>query len=693
LRILVSWLRELVDVPVPPAKLASDLHMAGFEVASVDPPPGATDAVEDAVIDLEITANRPDCLSVMGIAREVATLYDTAARVPPVASLEPVDAACTGDLRVTIEDPGRCPRYCAARAEVRIGPSPAWIERRLAAAGVRAINNVVDITNYVLIELGHPMHAFDFERLGGRELRIRTARPGERITTLDEQNRALTSDVLVIADADRPQAVGGIMGGAESEVSRATRLIALESAWFEPVGIRRTSKRLGLSTEASYRFERGADIDAPPIAMARACALIESTGAGRVLPGWVDAYAAPRDRRRVRLEVARVRRVLGADVPADEITRTLAALGFDVAEIQSHGSDRTVLDVVVPSWRIDVTRDIDLVEEVARHFGYDRLPTTFPALDVAPAPPDARLERDRLVRRLAAGAGFAECVTFSFIERGAAIAYAADADLVEILNPLSEQFVVLRPSLLPGVVEAVAHNRRRGLDDARLFEVGTVFTLDRGERRALGLGWIGAASLPHWSGTGRAADFFDMKGTVELFASGLDLAIELRPVDHNALVRGRAAAVLAGPDRKAVGVMGQLAPALASAREIPSQSQVYVAELDLDAMSEMVTTPVLFASAPPPRHPSIVRDISVVVDDILPAAIVRGTIQAAAPPTLVRVREFDRYQGEGVPQGRVSLSYRLTFQAPDRTLTDTEVQRAMTDIVQALVHEHRAVQR
>ena len=692
MRILVSWLRELVDAPVPPAKLASDLHMAGFEVASVDPPPGGTDTVEDAVIDLEITANRPDCLSVMGIAREVATLYDTPLRVPPVASHEAADAARAGDLQVTIEDPARCPRYCAARAEVRIGPSPAWMERRLAAAGVRAINNVVDITNYVLIELGHPMHAFDFERLGGRELRIRTARPGERVTTLDGQERALTTDVLVIADADRPQAIGGVMGGADSEVSKATRLIALESAWFEPIGIRRTSKRLGLSTEASYRFERGADIEAPPIALARACALIETTGAGRVLTGWVDAYPAPRDRRRVRLEVARVHRVLGADVPAVEITRTLPALGFGLAETQSHGK-QPVLEVIVPSWRIDVTRDIDLVEEVARHFGYDRLPTTFPALDVAPAPPDPRLERDRLVRRLAAGAGFAESVTFSFIERGAATVYAAEADLVEILNPLSEQFVVLRPSLLPGVVEAVAHNRRRGLDDARLFEVGTVFTLDRGERRALGLGWIGAASLPHWSGSGRPADFFDMKGAVELVASGLGLAIELRPVDHNALVRGRAAAVVAGPDRKAVGVMGQLAPALASAREIPSQSEVYVAELDLDAMSEMVTAPVLFASAPPPRYPSIVRDISIVVDDILPAAIVRGTIQAAAPPTLVRAREFDRYQGEGVPQGRVSLSYRLTFQAPDRTLTDAEVQRAMTDIVQALVHEHRAVQR
>ena len=360
----------------------------------------------------------------------------------------------------------------------------------------------VDITNYVLLELGHPMHAFDFARLGGHELRIRTARPGERITTLDGQDRALTADMLVIADARRPQAIGGVMGGGDSEVSGTTRVIALESAWFEPAGIRRTSKRLGLSTEASYRFERGADFDAPPIALARACALLEQTGAGRALPGWVDAYPAVREHRHVRLEMPRVAQVLGTDVAAVEVIRTLTGLGFVVEGAPgtyvgpSFGpADNApiTLDVSVPSWRIDVTRDVDLIEEVARHFGYDRLPTTFPALETTPPPPDRRLERDRLVRRLAASAGFAESVTFSFIERQAALSFADEAELVEILNPLSEQFAVLRPSLLSGVIDAVAHNRRRGQDDARLFELGPVFSVSRGERRALGFAWTGAA--------------------------------------------------------------------------------------------------------------------------------------------------------------------------------------------------------
>jgi phenylalanyl-tRNA synthetase beta chain len=706
LKILVSWLRELVDVPVTPAKLASDLHMAGFEVASVEPPPGGPADGNDAVIDLEITANRPDCLSVLGIAREVATLYDTLLKMPSLATLGAADGTQVGGLRVTIEDPERCPRYCGAVADVRIAPSPPWMQQRLAAAGVRAINNIVDITNYVLLELGHPMHAFDFGRLGGHELRIRTARTGERVTTLDGQDRALVPDILVIADATRPQAIGGVMGGGDSEVSATTHLIALESAWFEPTAIRRTSKRLGLSTEASYRFERGADIEAPPVALARACALLEETGAGHALPGFVDAYPAQRGRTVVALDTARVTQVLGADVPTSEITRTLEGLGFgvvpqavtadqpsSVSEPAGHG---TCLSVTVPSWRIDVGRDVDLIEEIARHFGYDRLPTTFPTLEGTPAEPDGRLQRDRLVRRLAASAGFAEAVTFSFIERGAALSFATTKDLVDILNPLSEQFAVLRPSLLPGIVDAVAHNLRRGQEDARLFELGTVFNTRSGERRQVALAWVGAGSPRHWSGSGRPVDFFDMTGAVELIAAGLGAAVELRPAERPYLLRGRAAAVLVAggdADGAAIGVVGQLAPALTAGHDMPLHAEVYVAEVDLDALTDVAASRAMFSSVPPPRHPAVVRDISIIVDDTLPAARVRGTIHAAAPATLVRVREFDRYQGKGVPEGRVSLSYRFTFQAPDRTLTDADVQRAMTDIVQALIREHGAVQR
>jgi phenylalanyl-tRNA synthetase beta chain len=696
LKILVSWLRDFVDVPVAPARLAADLHMAGFEVASVEPPPGAASVDDDAVIDLEITANRPDCLSVIGIAREAATLYDTELRLPSAPQPGAADPKVAADLlRVTIEDPVRCPRYCGALADVTVGVSPDWLQQRLAAAGVRAINNIVDVTNYVLIETGHPMHAFDFDRLGGRELRIRLAATGERVTTLDGQERKLGNDTLVIADAGQPQAVAGVMGGAASEVSLTTRVIAFESAYFEPAGIRRTSRQLGLSTEASYRFERGADIAAPPIALARACALLGQIGAGRARAGWVDAFPLPRDDRYVGLAVARVAQVLGTDVPRAEIERVLTGLGFRVVD---RGD---TLDVAVPSWRVDVARDVDLVEEIARHYGYDRLPTTFPALTTVPAPPDRRLERDRLVRRVAAAAGFAESVTFSFIAADAAALFAGGRGVVEILNPLSEQFTVLRPSLLPGVLSSLAHNVRRGQDDVRLFEVGTSFSAGAGERRRVACAWTGTASAAHWSGSGRGVDFFDIKGVVELVAGALGVTTAWSPAEVPYLVRGRAAHVAlpspAGspfqPDSGMVGVAGQLLPSLAARWDLPAHTDVYVAEIDLDALLPVMTFDAAVASTPPPRHPSVVRDLSILVADTLPAAAVRGTIRASAPPSLVRVREFDRYQGKGVPEGRVSLSYRLTFQAPDRTLTDAEVQRAMETIVQALTREHDAVQR
>jgi phenylalanyl-tRNA synthetase beta chain len=682
-KVPVSWLRDLVDVPVAPAALAHDLHMTGFEVASVEG--------EDPVIDFEITANRPDCLSLAGLAREVATKYGTALRAPATHDLGPASVSAAGPLPIVIEDAARCPRYCAALADVRIGPSPAWLADRLTAAGIRSINNIVDVTNYVLLELGHPLHAFDLATLAGPALHIRTARPGERLTTLDGQDRTLDAEMLVIADAVRAQALAGVMGGRESEVTAATATIVLESAWFLPASVRRTGKRVGLSTEASYRFERGADIDAAPVALARACALIEQIGAGTVRRGWADAYPAARPRVTVDLALARVRQVLGVAIDPDEVARILAGLGFGV---QPRGD--AAWHVTVPSWRIDVSRDVDLVEEVARHHGYDRLPATFPALAQVPPRPDARLEQDRTLRRLAISAGFSECVTFSFIGDKAAREFADAEALVAITNPLSELFAVLRPSLLPGLVDAVAHNRRHGLRDVRLFELGARFLRAQGESRALGLAWSGAASPDHWSARARPIDLFDLTGVVETLAHALGLTVRLRAADHPSLTPGRSAEVLAvGPDGAGhpFGIAGQVRAELTTARDIPAQDDVLVAELDLDAVARLVTPSDVARAKPLPRYPSIVRDLSILVDDGLLAADVRGTIQAAAPLTLVRVAEFDRYQGKGIPDGKVSLSYRLTFQAPDRTLTDGEADAAMTAIVEALATRHGAVRR
>jgi phenylalanyl-tRNA synthetase beta chain len=692
-KILVSWLRDFVEVPVPPKDLAWALHLLGFEVASVEPPPGAPGTDDDAVIDFEITANRPDCLSVLGMAREVATRFGVPLRGPATAAATPA-----GDplpLAVSIEAPDLCPRYAAGMADVRVGSSPRWMVQRLHAAGLRSVNNVVDVTNYVLLELGHPMHAFDYERIGGRQLRIRRARPGERVTTLDGQDRSLGEDMLVIADAERATAVAGVMGGHDSEVSLSTRVIALESAYFQPASVRRTSKRLGLSTEASYRFERGADPEAPVAAMLRALRLLEEIGGGTPRPGWIDAFPNPPQRPVVTLREGRVRHVLGHAVSAPETERILAGLGFDPSPA-GEGAEGRVWRVRVPGWRGDVAREADLIEEVARHHGYDRLPATFPALFAAPAVPDARLERGQAAQRLVRAAGFSECCTFTFVERAAALPFAPDDEIVPVANPLSEKFAVLRPSLLTGVIDSLAHNRRREQRDVRLFELGSRFTRSGGEVRALGLAWTGAAAAEHWSGSGRPVDFFDIKGVVERLCAGLGLTPVFAAADGPALVRGRAASVGAetpAGTARSFGTIGQLAPAVAEARGLPSHDEVYVAELDLDAVSDLISLGTGMKVQGLPRHPSVVRDISMIVAEVLPAATLRATIHASAPPTLVDVREVARYQGKGVPEGHVSLSFRLTFRDPARTLTDGEVQAATDAIVTALRQAHGATLR
>lgn len=717
MRVLVSWLKEYVDVPVDIDTLAKDLTMRGFEVASIEPVAGRAD---DAVIDFEITANRPDCLSVVGMAREVAVKYGGSLRMPASASgfgapspdlaadavgrdgspSRPTGTAPASSevpLRVTVARPDLCPVYCAAVMDVTVGPSPSWLVERLTLSGVRAINNIVDATNYVLLELNQPLHAFDLATIAGAHLEVRTARRGERLTTLDGVERTLADDMLVIADVAGAQAVAGVMGGGATEISGGTTTIVLESAYFEPAQVRRTRRRLNLSTEASYRFERGVDPSMPARALRRVVQLLTQIGAGRARPGEIIVGEKSPAPRRVTLRHSRIARVLGMEVPVAEVEQILTALGFLLrSSAEATQSDGVETDgseshpsptwaVTVPGWRGDVTREEDLIEEVARCAGYDRLPVTFPALSAPPARTAPRMVRDARVREALIGAGFAEAVTFTFIEKAAAAPF--DAAPVAIDNPLSELFAVLRPSLLPGLIDSLSHNRRREQRDIRLFEVGTRFTATHGETRTVAIGWTGAASPEHWSGSGRGVDLYDMLGVVQRVAHVLRVPVTVAAGDHPALMPGRAARLSrAGTDGVVheVGWAGQLAPGLADARGLPSADPVLVAELDLDLAAPDYDADWQVEMAPLPRHPSVVRDLSIVVAADLPAASVRGTIHAAAPPTLVAVREFDRYQGASLPEGKVSLSLRLTFRAADRTLTDAEVQTAVDTILSAL---------
>ena len=699
MKILISWLRDFVSVDVSAQELANALTMRAFEVSSIEPAPSriiSSDA--DAVLDLEITTNRPDCLSVLGIAREVSAIYGTRVHVPshgPTSeSSETRGAETTSPLSVKIEDSQLCPRYVASAINVTVGPSPSWLAARLEASGVKPVNNVVDATNYVMLELGHPTHAFDLNHLEGKELNIRRAHVGETILTLDGKERGLSPDMLVIADATQPQALAGIMGGAESEVSGSTRTVVLESAYFLPISIRRTSKQTGLSTDASYRFERGADIEAPLIAMKRLRSLLSEIAEGQPRGPIIDQY--PHTIKPVTLELRheQIGRVLGVDVEPTSIATTLSCLGFSVEAVQTDKRWK----VGVPSCRIDVKREIDLIEEIGRHYGYDRLPSTFPSLVRPPVQTQPWLRRQRLLRRILTASGCTEAITYSFIERANAIPFTSESnEIIGISNPLSEKFAVLRPSLIPGLVDSVIRNRRREHRDVRLFEIGKRFRLSDGETSGLAIALTGAGTPEHWSMASRDMDLFDIKGIVERVCEAIGVTPTFELKECPQLVNGRAANIYGLVDNKKsniLGHLGQLTPELAIARGFPdSGEELYVAELDLDVLTRIAVNRDAMHTTPMSRHPSIVRDLAIVIQTNLLAGEVRDTIQAASSETLISVREFDRYEGKGVPDGYVSLAFRLTFRASDRTLTDIEIDQAMEAIVARLEQEHDAKRR
>ena len=463
--------------------------------------------------------------------------------------------------------------------------------------------------------------------------------------------------------------------------------MVLESASFDPPAVRRASRRLGLKTEASTRFERGGDIEAPPAGVRRAAALLEQIGAGTPAGPMVDRYPSPRQGPEVALRGDRLARLLGVSVDPADVPRILTPLGFGVTGPPGDWRIR------VPTFRVDVSREADLIEEVGRHIGFDRVPAAFPALESAQEPPDQAIGRERLVRHVLTAAGFSEAMTFAFIEHEAALPFCPPGTVpAAIANPLSEKYAVLRPSLLPGLVDACVHNRRRARKDIRLFEAGSRFVPDSGETRGVAVAWCGAADGPHWSTVTRGVDFFDVKGVVVRLCATFGVEVELSPSDEGFLAPGRRAEVRTGGAGGRIGVVGQLLPSLAEIRGFPAGEEMYVAEIDLAALFAAAPGDDLQAQ-PLPRHPAVVRDVSILVSEGLPAAAVRGTIRSSAPSILTSVVEFDRYTGKGIPQGQVSLSLRLTFRAPDRTLTDDEVQTAMDGIMAALRATYGAEQR
>lgn len=638
--------------------------------------------LDDYILEFDLTPNRGDCLSILGVAREVAAILKQPLRVPsPAVPDGPLPA---DRVRIDIVDTDLCRRYVARLAtNVRVGPSPLWMQRRLQTAGIRPISNVVDITNYVMLELGQPLHAFDYDTLAGGRIVVRRARPGETLVTLDKVERQLTPDMLVIADAENAVAVAGVMGGLATEVTEKTTSILLESAWFDPSSVRRTSRQLGLRSEASLRFEKGVDLEGCLRAANRAMELMASIGAGEVLPGAVDEYPVRHKPRSIILRPERVAAILGVEVAANEAEDILRRLGFGVRR------NPDAFLVQVPSHRVDIHLEIDLIEEVARLYGYDMVPETLPFGATTPAGRkrhQALLDR---IREILAACGLTEAITYSFInpawfDRLGLPAQDSLRRTIRLANPLSEEQSVMRTMLLPGLLVTLVRNYQRQVTSAALFEIGKVFLPVAGEqlpeeRTHLGIALMGETPRG-WNRPARPLDFFYLKGVLQTLADRLGLQFAWERSTTPFCHPGRTARITSRGEE--LGWAGEIHPDVTGAFDLPDR--VVACELDLERLLRVVPEQRATRFEGLPRFPSVNRDLAIVIDEKVPVASVMETIRDAGGDTLKELRLFDVFKGRQIPEGYRSLAFALRFRAPDRTLTEEEVNKRLEAIVSAL---------
>lgn len=628
--------------------------------------------LRDVALEVNVTPNRPDCLSILGIAREIAALTGVPLRTPAADVVQtggPIDALTS----VTVEAPDLCPRYAARlMSGVHIAPSPVWMQRRLQVCGMRPHTNVVDGTNYILLELGHPLHAFDYDTLREHRIVVRVARPGEICVTLDGVARSLDPSVLVIADAERAVGIAGVMGGHHSEIRASTERILLESAYFDPQNIRRTSKKLALRTDASFRFERGADFEGLVASVDRCAALIARVADAQVAQGRIDVAARRFVSPTVAVRTARVNQVLGTDLASDAVARYCSQLQLKVREQTTAG-----VEVEVPSFRRDLAREIDLIEEVARLHGYDAIATSLPQVRLEAAPPTSHQSLARQLREWLVGCGYTEVIHYSFMNADDLnrLQLAADDVLRQTLplrNPLNKEMGVLRTTLVPSLLRTIALNLNRDMQDLMLFEFSKVFRSGSGplpqEPWLLGLAVTGQVGEQHWSQPGRPLDFYDLAGVLELLAQRLHLhglTFVAAPVPY--CHPGKSALVTLGIEP--IGVIGELHPAVSAAFDL--EQTVSLAEVDFDRFIRQGAQ--LPRYQPLPRFPSVTRDLSIIVETAVEAGRILAFIQTYQPELIRAVHLFDVYAGTPVPAGKKSLTFALIYRSDDRTLTDAEV--------------------
>ncbi len=737
MNISYNWLRDLIELNLAPGELRERLTMRGIEVEGVE------QVGDDYVLEVAVLSNRADLLSHLGVAREAAVATDATWRMLDVTPARS-EGRTESFTAVEIQDTDLCPRYAARVVRgVQVGPSPAWLAERLLAVGQRPINNIADITNYVMLETGQPLHAFDLEKLSERRIVVRRAQAGEKLTTLDGVARELDAEMLVIADALRPVALAGVMGGADSEISEATREVLIESAYFTPATVRRTARALGMQTDASDRFERGTDYEGVVRAQDRCVALICELAGGAATADALDIYPHKIEPPIVSLRLSRVRALTGLPIEPQEANRLLTALGFkqtdnargatqaaplldwlmeiDAAATENEsgatqaapgsvdeavpGADDAPISLFSPSWRTDICIEEDVIEEVGRHFGYWHIEDELPAANAVGAY-RAHEERRRAARRALVACGYDEAINYSFIDVAhdgqfdllpALGAHAEDdaAQFVTLANPIIEGAARMRPTLLPGLLAAIRHNINHGTRAVSLFETGRVFAARTAgdeerphERDAFALVTTGGVRATGRADATREIDFYDLKGALEATVETLHVGpLEFTTTDARHLRAGQAAQVsLAG---QVVGTMGRLADELAAAYKF--RQPVYVAEVDFSALLAAEGTPVRYA--PLPRFPSVARDVSLLVERRVSFAELRRAALALHVEYCQGVELVDVYEGERLPEGKRSLTLRLEYRAPERTLRDEEVDALHAQIVGALTAQFGAQQR
>jgi phenylalanyl-tRNA synthetase beta chain len=646
--------------------------------------------LSDTVFELDLTPNRPDCLSVIGIAREIAAIQNTSLKYPDYAIEDRADAIHRL-TSVKIDAPDHCPRYAARLVEnVTVAASPSWLQDRLLSIGQRPINNVVDITNFVMMETGQPLHGFDFDNLAENRIVVRLAADGEKFTTLDEKERTLGSEMLMICDGQKPVGVGGVMGGLNSEIEESTTRVLIEGAYFNPVSIRRTSKKLGLITDASHRFERGVDPEGCVRAVNRAAKLMVELGKASLIDGIIDEYPNLQTVTSVDLDTARTNRLLGTDLSRDRIQALLQSIDF---KVEPADDDNGPLKVTPPTFRVDVSRPEDLMEEVARLSGYNNIPTTFPAMPAKGRPPARRIDLRNRIKGLMNGIGFTEAISYSFVPESSCDSLRikekdARRSMIHILNPLTEEQAVMRTSLVPGILETMRYNMARQIKNLKLFEIGKIFLKTEQqvlpqEPEILVALWTGARRDTSWHTREIPCDFFDIKGAVEALLQSLKvegIRFTAMPDDKCEYTRqGHTARIMASDLQ--IGLVGEIHPRVSSAYDL--KQTAFIFELDLEELAGLI--PDTRNSRPIPRFPAIYRDITIIIERAIETRTVLDTVENFKEELVEQLHLFDVFEGDPIAAGKKSVSFRITYRSPDKTLVDEDVNDLQTSITDRLL--------